>query len=416
LKNSVKNRKNISVDEEKVMKEDKTVVMIDNTTYASAGRAIYSGRKDTEGGRHAEDYYRRYPDAVSLDRQSLAEFLTALVLFDTLVWDASSTIQESKDAEDSVGSWTWNPWIYQWFPQFDLARKEGIISHVDEYWAFRRLNRARLLSLLWVKEHYSKYKATLPMGFRIPLAYKSEDYRDLSRFDELNSEGNFNLNKEELAVAMFLHRGMFYQSRVCSQDGWSYLPHSYRAHLLRIPEIIGMTVMCDGDTYFELRDVITGVEILRSIDEHFQQELNKAIKLKPIPVGTALGASFMQMHDEAYSAFTEALSFRYSKYGENIRKQFRELVALGSVSNRQGIENRILNIDRSLRNEARSYFGAAWTPDPNSTYVLNFIGSWKALIEPIINYLPMPFQEGATKFLNKQFNRNGFQILFSRYL
>jgi hypothetical protein len=396
------------------MKDDRTAVMIDNTTYAAAGRAIYFGDKSTKGGMHAEDYYRRYPDAISLDRQSLAEFLTALVLFDTLMWDASSCVQESKEMVDVCG---WNPWVYKWFPQFEIASKEGIISHVDEYYAFTRLRRAQLLSLLWVKEHYSKHRATLPPGFRIPLTYKSEDYRDLNAFNELNVEGNFNLDKEELAIAMFLHRGLFYQSRVCSEDGWSYLPHSYRAHLLSIPEIIGMSVMCDdNDNYFNFRDVITGTEILRSIDEHFQQELNKAIKLKPIPAGTAIGASFTQMYGDAYRAFTEALSFRYSKYGENIREQFRELVTLGRASNRQGIENRLQDIDRSLRNEARSHFGAAWTPDPSSTYSLNLIGSWKAIVEPIINYLPRDFREGASKFLNKQFNRNGFQILFSRYL
>lgn len=177
-----------------------------------------------------------------------------------------------------------------------------------------------------------------------------------------------------------------------------------------------MSVLCDDETFFSLRDGISGTEILRTVDEHFQQELNKAIKLKPIPVGAAIGASFMQRQEEPYRAYTEALSFRYSKYGESIRKQFQELVVLGSASNRQGIENRIREIDRSLRSEARSHFGAAWEADTSSTYALNLIGSWKTIIEPIINYLPVNFREGAIKFLSKQFNRNGFQILFSRYL
>jgi hypothetical protein len=395
------------------MKADSTVVMIDNTTFASAGRAIYFGSTDTEGGRHAEDYYRRYSDAISLDRQSLAEFLTALILFDNLAWDGSSCIQESTDMENQYG---WNAWLYEWFPQFEMARREGIISHVNERQADSRLSRARLLSLSWVKEHYSTYRPTRPAGFRVPLAYKSDDYKDFPDFCALNEEKEFNLNRDELAVAMFLHRGVFYQSRVCSKDGWSYLPHSYRAHLLAIPEIIALTVMCDDDTYFNLRDGIRGVEILRTIDEHFQQELKKAIKLKPVSVGTAIGASFMQMQGTPYRAYTEALSFRSSRHGEDIRNQFQELVVLGRESNRQGIENRMLEIDRSLQSEARSRFGAAWTADPNSTYAMNLIGSWKAIIEPIVSYLPVDFREGVSKFLNKQFNRNGFQILFSRYL
>jgi hypothetical protein len=177
-----------------------------------------------------------------------------------------------------------------------------------------------------------------------------------------------------------------------------------------------MSILCDDDSYFELRQPITGVEVLRSVDEHFQQELSRATKIKPIPVGTALGASFMQIHEDPYRAFSEALSFRNSRYGENVRGIFRELVNLGKLSNRQSIENRIGDIDRSLRNEARSYFGTAWSPDPSSTYVLNLVGSWKSIIEPIINYLPNNFREGANRFLHHQIRRNGFQILFRYYL
>lgn len=403
------------------MKYGQTFVMIDNTTFASAGRAMYHGDKNTYGGTHAKDYYTRYPDAISLDRQSLAEFLTALILFDVLVWDGSSHVQELKDMDDAAVE---RGWVYNWFPQFKYAYENGIIDHILKNdtreqieGALNRLERAQLLSLQWVKEHFDdEYKSKLPRGFRVPLAYQSEDYRDRSSFIALNQGERFGLNEEQLAVAMFLHRGLFYQSRICSEDGWSYLPHSYRAYFLSIPEVIGLSIMCDDESFFYLQEPITGTEILRNIDEHFQRELGKVIKMKPTPVGTAIGASFMQMHRQPYRAFCEALSFRESRQGENVREQFRGLVDLGISSNRQGIENRIREIDKSLRNEARNRFGTAWSPDPNATYAINLVGSWKSIIEPLIDYLPMNFREGATKFLYKQINRNGFQILFSNYL
>lgn len=394
------------------MKAGKSVVMVDNTTFASAGRSIYYGNKTTEGGRHAEEYYSRNLDALSLDRQGLAEFLTALILFDVLVWDGSSCVQELKGMGDAVLN---DAWVYNWFPQFEYAHKEGIIEDICADGAGNRLGRARLLSMQWVKEHFSELTSKLPMGFRIPLVYSSERYHDRREFISLNEKYNLNLQGEQLALAMFLHRGMFYQSRVFSEDGWSYLPHSHRAYLLSLPEIISMSIMCDDDSYFDLREPITGTDILKIIDEHFQRELRNAMKVKPIPVGAALGASFMQIHYEAYRAFSEALSFRESAYGQRIREQFRELINLGNVSNRQGIENRVREIDQSLQNEARSHFGAAWAPDPSTTYAINFFGSFKYIVEPLLSYLPAHFREGATKFLHRQFYRNGFQILFRHY-
>jgi hypothetical protein len=106
---------------------EKSTVIIDNTTFASAGRAIYHGDKRTDGGKHAEEYYQSYPDAVFLDKQSLAEFLTAFTLFDELLWDGSSCIQEVIEHNPDVSY----IWIYDWFPQFKYAHQEGIIKHLS---------------------------------------------------------------------------------------------------------------------------------------------------------------------------------------------------------------------------------------------------------------------------------------------
>jgi hypothetical protein len=67
-----------------------TRVLLDYTSFAAAGRAIYYGDLGTEGGRHASSYYELYADARTEDQRSLAEVLTALVLFDQLVWEGSS--------------------------------------------------------------------------------------------------------------------------------------------------------------------------------------------------------------------------------------------------------------------------------------------------------------------------------------
>ncbi len=60
------------------MSMNTTTVLIDNTTIAGAGRAIYiTSRTDAGGTSHAEEYYSQYPDALAIDSISLAELLTA---------------------------------------------------------------------------------------------------------------------------------------------------------------------------------------------------------------------------------------------------------------------------------------------------------------------------------------------------
>ena len=54
-----------------------TQALIDNTTLAAAGRALYAdnGFTSAHGSEHATDYYRRFPDMRVEDCASFAEFL-----------------------------------------------------------------------------------------------------------------------------------------------------------------------------------------------------------------------------------------------------------------------------------------------------------------------------------------------------
>jgi len=398
---------------------EQTVAMVDNTSFAAVGRIYYHGDLNVEGGRHANLYYAKYPDARAIDLQSTAEFLTALVLFDQLIWDESSCSQESKEMEDSIEHC---PWVYSWFPFFSEAQEKGIINSIDErYTANQRLDLARDLALKWVKERLVQDDYQLPSNFKVPLVYYSPDYESSSYFSDGLEELEFELNERQLAIAMFLHRGIYYQSRAFSNEGWSYLPHTFRACLLDDCGWNVLSLICADEELWLGPPIhkleITAREILLELDKHFFRELDKAVKIQPILAGSSIGNSFLQLHPKTpKSAVNEALNFRESNAGREIRDHFRDMVNLGRESNKQAINNRLRDMDKLLRNEARRRFGTAWVEDPQATYFLNLLGSWKNIIEPFVGTLPRRCRESITRTLYKSSSRNGFQILFSRYL
>ncbi len=151
-------------------------VLFDNTSFAGTGRAIYAGDSFSKGGSHAADYYELYADAIAEDQRSLAELLTALVLFDELLWEGSSflsqEIQEMNDDMPGKHDDFSNAWVYSWFPVFSEAHREGVIKHHFARNAGMQLPVARKRAVQWASSRLKEGKIEFPKNFRIPLCYK----------------------------------------------------------------------------------------------------------------------------------------------------------------------------------------------------------------------------------------------------
>jgi hypothetical protein len=399
-----------------------TTVLIDNTTFAAAGRTFYFPRLDTEGGRHAHEYYARYHDARALDWQSAGEFLTALILFDRLCWDSASAGGEAPTEPDEH-----DPWLYAWFPLFRKANELGIIEDFEErYMSGERLQLARRLALKWVQEEIAAGCYRLPKGFRVPLAYYAEDYLDREAFEYLNADLGYPLTDDYLAIAMFLHRGLYYQSYTYGatswfkEESWSYLPHSHRARLLGSPSWNLLSTICNDEEMWrgQINKLeITAPELLKELDHRFFQALDKTVKIDPIPGGLALGASFLQGRwRDATHALEDALDFRESRSGREVRAFFGELVALGKDSNKQAIEDRLGDFEALLRNAARNRFGTSWAADPKAGFLIGLLGRWKDVLAQVLDMLPRRTREAITRVLYSSTHEHGFQILFKNYL
>lgn len=396
-----------------------STVLIDNTTFAAAGRSFYRYHPKAEGGHHARSYYTRYHDARALDLQSTAEFLTAMVLFDVLRWDAASASQEAP------GQWKDEFWLYSWFPIFNTASETGVIQEFEErYVSGDRLDLARQLAFKWVQEQIVTGRHQLSQAFRVPLCYYADDYNEREPFEELNEESNDPLEEDDLALAMFLHRGLYYQSYTYGpthwlkhHDGWSYLPHLHRASLLNSPSWNLLSTICNDDTLWYGKREISASEILHELDSRFFMAIDKAIKINPLPGGVALGAAFMQGHRRDPIAWIyEALEFRESRSGTEIRDFFRDLLALGTISNKQGIQDRLKDLDKLLQDASRNHFGTSWAPDEKASFMLGLSGSWQDLVSPVLEMIPRRTREALTRVLYSPIRAHGFQLLFTRYL
>lgn len=401
-----------------------TTVLIDNTTFAAAGRTFYLADQASEGGRHARAYHAAYQDAKALDRQSAGEFLTALILFDKLLWDSASASGESPE---ETGKYDWNPWLYDWFPLFRKANQLGIIENFEErYVSGKRLELAKALAFKWVQEQIASQGYILPRDFRVPRAYYSENYSDRGDFEALNGRHGYPLTDHHLAIAMFLHRGLYYQSYSygpttwMKSQNWSYLPHAYRASLLRLPSWNLLATVCNDEEMWlgEMHKLeITGPELVQKLDRRFFQALDNTVRIESIPGGIALGASFLQGNwRDATHALEGALEFRESRSGRQVREFFRELVDLGKASNKQAIEDRLGDFEALLQDAARNRFGTSWTADPKAGFLIGLLGSWKDVLAPVLSMLPRRIKEAVTRVLYTSTHDHGFQILFKRYL
>jgi hypothetical protein len=399
-----------------------SVVLVDNTTLAGAGRVMaIDGYTQAPGYAHAVEYYEANFDSQSYDYSSFLEFITALVLFDELVWDGSSCIQE-EEGEGSLGE---DPndfgandlWVYDWFPPFEDLRAKGILRAFADgaYFGPRRLERARRAAMAWVKNNMVANSVVLPSGFHVPIAYKVNGYRDYDLFVKLNS--TYELSADNLALAAFLHRGISYQARAVSQSGWSYLPHSFRATLLCHPTLSAVAPFCDSGR-FPVAHEQRAHEVIQSMGEVLTKAVQDSVSISPISSSLAIGGAFHQWSpDDAKEVFLEAVRFRESPPGHDLRLWFAELLQRGASTSKVPVANRLREMDRDLRAFILSRFGSVIDGDKEEIQLLELTDGLRKFTEPLIRLLPLEWQESLSRLLNQRIGPDrGYQVLLSYYL
>lgn len=391
----------------------KTRVLVDNTSLAGCGRVLYShphpAHPGKEGAAHANSFYSANPENVELDWTSFSEFLTAFVLFDEIVWDSSScnVDSENNDLFDYR-------WLYDWFPIFDELFQNQIVTEVSDQWVASsggRLDRARHIAMGWVKSQVASGTRQLPVNFRVPLSYYSSDYYDYNVFRHLNEE--YQLSESDLATAAFVHRGLFYLGRTHSEPGVGYLPHSFRATLLRDPAFSVLSVFCN-DQLCPTVQSIDPITIIRDVGDQLARAVNQATEVPGLTAHVAIGSAFCQVDQgNPWQALAEAQVFRDSIQGAKLRRWFSELIELGNDSNKMAIRQRIADVETELRQFAAEKLGGR----VEKISLLDPIPVVGRLVNALVPSLPREWSEGLNRVLNRRIGpHTGMQLIFDYYL
>lgn len=388
----------------------KTTILVDNATLAAAGRATYR-QMDTglppESLNHISTYEKNFPTSVASDAVSLSELITSLILYDELTWNRGSCVEEDKDQFTGMVLKE-RLWVYSWFPLFQQANEANVLTEFQDYYSHEtsRERESQIFSLKWVKEYYSSYKGNLPTDFKVPEIYGSDNYMYRSKFEQLNSK--FDLNEEQLQVAMFIHRGLFYLSHVFSKEGYSYLPHGNRASFLMDEKLNLMAYVISGCNNYKYR--IDANNISTRIDEVIRSKRGRAIGSTQISL-SAIGGAFVHKHG-IENAFVKAMEFRNSPSGIEVRQHFSCLVQSGLKPDNISLNIELVKISKEIDDITKAYLGGIASEITESLQLVG-LPKWA---EYLASKLPSKVQSSAVKAAHKVVAPSGYQLIFSNYL
>jgi hypothetical protein len=393
-----------------------TRILVDNSTLAAAGRAMYLGDFSVEGGMHAEIYYRRFADAREEDVHSLAELLSIFVLFDQVLWEGSSCAQESRVMDNSNAAELGDSaWVYDWFPLYRDAHNNGAIQHYFASSAWDRLREAQRRAAHWVVTRVQSGTYEVQRGFRIPLAYSAEDHYERADIVKTAVQNGLELQARYIPLALFLSRGLYYQSVSYEEPSCSYAPHSFRASLLANIELQASALLSHV-TY-------DSADILRRVDAVL---LERALAVADVPPsvlqGVAVGAAFLRRSASPRAAFDDAMAFRESSGGREVRDLMREMITLVSEGAYPSVSLVLSDIDRQLRGLLLERFGFAPARQGQSSgdelgLLFGLMGAAKTLLAAALELLPAAARKHITQLLYTSLTEpSGFQLLFERYL
>ena len=224
-----------------------TRALFDNSAFAGVMR-LYSPDIEMH-----DRFLKQYPAHRSIDELSLADFLTALCIYDQILLESSSAWNEKQLRAEGYRTATretidgssagWVAQLKRLLPKrvsvliSDAAFHKSIIDEEEAASKALQIFTSPL-----------KQTVLLEPGEKIPNVYYAPDYIYRERFTKLNDAASTRLDQEELAQAMFLHRGLFLQS-VAHENKCVYLPYHYRGKMLaKLPPMVFVRAPDDGLT------------------------------------------------------------------------------------------------------------------------------------------------------------------------
>ncbi len=362
----------------------------------------------------------RFPSAEREDRRALYELVTALVLVDELTWEGSSTLTDVTDppldpdfgkrALDSGGHQNL-AWVYRWFPKFETLRQDKTLLPTYLYDVDRdRLGLAQELVVKWIAgmDALRRTQTSLFVN-KIPLCYRDPAHPDRHA---VRTYGDFRprLTEDEISVALFVSRGVFYQACTKASNLEGYLPHSCRGYLLQdegLREIVDYCALCTNE--------ISATQVLEWVDSTVYERA-RAVATRGLPQGKGMsvGGSFFRGTASPLAAWESAIAFREGPSGIELRQHFRGLLDLAAQDDKIRINQALVEIDKQLVTATIHVKGCLDTPPAEERLVLDALPWWGKAA----HYMLPESAKGALRkaLFASLTNKSPYQMLFDAYL
>ena len=387
------------------MKTDfRTKALMDNSAFAGVLR-IYCPDVEMH-----DKFLRQYPEHREIDERSLADFLTAIVIYDRIYLDSSSI----------RGTITWTEQLLSLLPQdirelvivadFELA-EYTCATPIGEYESCRKAFDIMCSPL--------KDEIALSPEEEIPKVYYANDYVYRRTFDALNREaGRDRLDTHALAQAKYLHRGLFLQSRAHGLK-CVYMPYHYRGKMLsRLPPL----VWAESPFGENLHARLPLAKGLRPDETSYVHAMNEYYySLLEIVSWTTydqdvpfIGAAVLSAaKGDPQTAFRKALELRQQG---GLRREFMKLQSALDRRDRPTFESLMKRYQSELAAAARHLGADLETPQTKAFYKLATFwlpSSVKAAIDAAVELLPVTARDWGRRTASKLLIKsNPFQLLF----
>jgi hypothetical protein len=197
-----------------------TRALIDNSAFAGVMRCY---RPDVDV--HSK-FLRNYPEHREIDEASLGDFLTALCIYQELLIESSSGWNDADLRTRHVSGEGWVDSLKKLLP------KEVSILIKNTYFSDALTTEGEAMEKAYdIMTSPLKENILADPGPKLPAVYYAKDYIYREPFEQLNQENGSKLTRDDLVLAMFLHRGLLLQS-IAHGDNCVYLPYQFRGKLL----------------------------------------------------------------------------------------------------------------------------------------------------------------------------------------
>lgn len=410
--------------------------LIDNSSFAGVMRCY-----ETSLPMH-EHFWEQYPEHREVDLASLAQFLTAICLFDQIYLDSSSLpsgygweAEGILTKEDEVDLEGYNP-LYLEEIDFSGDSNSAPTPWVEEMLQYLPKSIRNIISINLVmprqeslshgdscKLAYDIFCSALhtrliPKGdWKIPNVYTDPSYILRYKFKDINSKNMNLLDDTRLAYAMFLHRGL-YLLCLARNRNYTYLPYLYRGNMLTA---LSPLIAASWPNKGVKTPRIPLAQGLRPGEDELALLLNKVyydILEKTtwytyderIPfIGAAILAKAKGVPE---AAFEIALKLRNEG---NFKQQWGKLRKLAQRGERGKFESLLCDLRRQL--EKAAVFAGARLENkylqPSFRLAVSWIPSSLAeIVNNAVKILPEQLQYWINRYLGTLISKSPLQILF----